>query len=124
MSDKPTTDRNQATPEQARQMRMNASPVPPPAGGIAAPIELQAPVYFPDILPINVLKVDAKVAAAAAEAASHAKPEMPKVSVANVDDPTSPPHVPTEDPPAPSLYVGVLGRAAHPPEPQRGSKGS
>ena len=116
------SDKNQATLEQARQMQMGASPVPP-ARGDAPAIALQQPEYPPDILPIYILKTDPKAAAAAAEAAAHAaKPAMPQVAVANVDDPTSPPHVPTEDPPAaPGLYVGVLGRAESPPA-QHGSK--
>lgn len=116
MSDK------QATPEQARQMQMGASPVP--AASSAAPaIELQKPEYFSDILPIYILKTDPKAAAAAAEmAAKAAPPAAPVVAVANVDDPTSPPHRPTEDPPAQGLYVGVLGVAASPPAAQHSTK--
>lgn len=102
----------QATREQQRDMQMAASPVPRP--GQAAPaVQLQQPEYPPDILPIYILKTDPQAAAAAVAAAVRATPPPPKLEVANVDDPTQPPNVPTPDKPASELY------APAPPVPKR-----
>jgi len=84
---------------------MNPSPVPPASSDNPAEIELQQPVFFPDILPIYIIKVHPAAGLAAAEAAAtEPAPPPPKHVPANVDDPTSNPSVPVE-PPAPGPFV-------------------
>ena len=77
-----------------------------PAPSTANPvIELQQPVFFPDILPIYIIKVHPEAGLAAAEAAaSEPAPPAPVHVPANVDDPTSNPGA-DEPPPAPGPFT-------------------
>jgi len=98
------SNKSQATAEQRGQMRMGASPVPAPVEQ-AGPVELQAPQYLPGTLPIYILHSDPAAARAAAEAAAKATPPPPpQPAIANVDDPSQPPHTPTR---APGLFAPV-----------------
>jgi len=84
---------------------MKPSPVPVATSDNPAEIELQQPVFFPDILPIYIIKVHPEAGRAAAEAAAaEPAPPAPVHVPANVDDPTSNPSLPTE-PPVPGPFV-------------------
>jgi len=90
MSDK---HQNQASAEQARQMRMGASPVPPPQRGAPEEIQLEPPRFLPGTLPMNILKNSPDAWTGEGDGTQAVKPPelVPaKVIRANVDEPFQP----------------------------------